>query len=104
MKPIIWGIRGIEACTVEALRAVATESGRVEPPAGPTPRAHTAPAVADDEAQDSHSCLRSAAAGCQAAALEGERMISVIVAIIAGAGWLMWGRRSRWHTPTGPLL
>jgi len=65
-----WGIRAIDDCTVEALGAVAPETCRVDPPAGPTPRAHTAPAVVGDAAQDSPSCLRSAAAGCQAAAME----------------------------------
>jgi hypothetical protein len=29
--------------------------------------------------------------------------VVVVVAIIAGAGWMVWGRRSRWQTPAGPL-
>ena len=65
-----WGIRGIDDCTVEALGAVVPETCRVDPPADPTPRAHTAPAVVGEAAQDSPSCLRSAAAGCQAGAME----------------------------------
>jgi hypothetical protein len=49
---------------------VAPETCRVDSPAGPTPRAHTAPAVGGEAAQDSPSCLRGAAAGCQPAAME----------------------------------
>jgi len=28
--------------------------------------------------------------------------VVVVVAIMAGAGWIVWGRWSRWRTPTGP--
>jgi hypothetical protein len=46
------------------------------------------------------------AAEDHAAAREGEHMISVIVgmAIIVGAGWIIWRRRSRWQPHTDPRL
>jgi hypothetical protein len=52
--------------------------GRGDPPAGPTPPAHTPPAVGDDEAQDRPAGLRSKAAACQPVTTEGDRMLSMV--------------------------